>query len=378
MDKIKIYINKIGQELRNDPKPFLIAGSALLASTFLITAAVTTLDKKSQIKPLAQSDQIMAQTLLPDDYLNPNSFYPKAEKEIVYIDPPAQPREMIDPRDMFLPLPNIGPDKMELMRLELMEKRRKMANVFKVENKPTNINYQRTPTKMVDVSAHDDYRSLGLEKNIPSYPVDLERVLTVTNIIPITLESGIRSDIGSQKVQAVVNQDVYGTHGRVVLIPRGTKAIGEYEPLEEPGDERLEIRWTRLERPDGIGIVMDAEGLDVQGQSGLSGEVDSRFKDRYGNALLLATLASAAQLSVGTDSEAQASAASNFSSEFSSVSAELVSQGFDLAPRIKIPSGTRMVISPLTDLFFREPELEEITVRPVEAEINTYDLAKTD
>lgn len=364
-DEKNELLDRIKTEVKTNPQPFIAMGVLTVIVTIIVSTMLFALDSDDVILEDNSSDAVFAKKTLPDDYLNPTGFKPKVEVKTVYVEP-EKPEPKLDPRDLFTPLPEPTIDNNEIYRRQLLEKRRKPHKIFKVENAPSNAHFKSFPTKTIDVSQDKDYSDLGLEKNIPSYPVDLTRVLTVTNIIPITLESSIRSDIGSQKVQAIVNQDVYGTHGRTVLIPRGSKAVGSYEPLSEPGEERLEIVWTRLERPDGIAMIMDAEGLDVQGRSGLSGKVDTRFMDKYSNSLLLATLASVAQLSVSTDSPAQASAASNFSSEFSAVSAELAAQGFELEPRVSIPAGTRMTISPLTDLFFPEPKLEKVTITPVD------------
>lgn len=377
IEKLKYTASLIRQEILGNPKIIILGavmcGTAVASVVFVNKYA----EKRSEIKPIRQSEKTFVSQQTPDDYLSPFSNLPVPEKEVIVIEPEPEPKITLRPEDLFTPLPDPLPNKYEVLRGKILEARRKTQGIFKVSEESTVTDFKPLPKRIIENSFDIDYKDLGLEKNIPSFPVDLTRVLTITNVIPITFESSIRSDIGSQKVQAIINQDVYGTHGNTVLIPRGSKAVGAYEPLEDPGDERLAIVWTRIERPDGIAIVMDAEGLDVQGQAGLSGKLDSRFFDRYGNALLLATLASAAQLTVDAESQAQASAAANFSSEFSAVSAELISQNFDLAPRLTIPSGTRSVISPLTDIFFKDPVLDEITVVPTQVPISTFDLAKS-
>ena len=67
-----------------------------------------------------------------------------------------------------------------------------------------------------------------------SYPVDMSRVVTVDKYMPAILQNEINSELGG-KVVAQVEENVFGGHGRNILIPAGGKAIGRYKPLTKVG-----------------------------------------------------------------------------------------------------------------------------------------------
>src|SRR5208337_3231680 len=100
------------------------------------------------------------------------------------------------------------------------------------------------------------------------------------------LETGIQSDLPGN-VRASVSEDVYSFDGRRVLIPKGTMLTGEYRSGIVRGQSRVLIIWTRMLRADGVSLMLGSYGTDNLGRSGLEGEVDKHFLERFGNAALL-------------------------------------------------------------------------------------------
>jgi type IV secretion system protein VirB10 len=91
-------------------------------------------------------------------------------------------------------------------------------------------------------------------------------------------------------VRALVQRDVRGFDGSRVLIQRGSRLYGEYEADLQAGQKRASIRWTRLIRPDGVTIALDSPASDPLGRAGVKGDVDSKFFQRFGGALLQSVL----------------------------------------------------------------------------------------
>jgi type IV secretion system protein VirB10 len=108
------------------------------------------------------------------------------------------------------------------------------------------------------------------------------------------LETGIQSDLPGN-VRASVSEDVYSFDGRRVLIPKGTMLTGEYRSGVVRGQSRVLIIWTRMLRADGVSLMLGSYGTDNLGRSGLEGEVDKHFLDRFGNAALLTLTGGVAQ-----------------------------------------------------------------------------------
>lgn len=91
-------------------------------------------------------------------------------------------------------------------------------------------------------------------------------------------------------VRAVVSVDTRGFDGRRVLVPRGSRLIGEYQAFVQSGQNRVLINWTRLIRPDGVAIALSSPAADSLGGAGVPGKVHSFFLQRFGAALLQSAL----------------------------------------------------------------------------------------
>ncbi len=107
-------------------------------------------------------------------------------------------------------------------------------------------------------------------------------------LIPAVLETGFDSTKPGF-ARAVVSHDVRGFDGKNVLIPRGSRLIGEYQSVTAQGQNRAIITWTRLIRPDGMTIMMDSPAVDTVGRGGIKASVNTHFFARLGDALLQST-----------------------------------------------------------------------------------------
>jgi type IV secretion system protein VirB10 len=108
-------------------------------------------------------------------------------------------------------------------------------------------------------------------------------------VVPAVLETALDST-GPGGIRAIVSRDVRGFDGTRILIPRGSRIYGEYGAELGRGQNRALIRWTRLVRPDGALIALDSPASDPLGRAGVRGKVDSKFLERFGEALLQSTL----------------------------------------------------------------------------------------
>jgi type IV secretion system protein VirB10 len=113
-------------------------------------------------------------------------------------------------------------------------------------------------------------------------------------LMTAVLETAINSDLPGF-VRAVVSQDVKSYDGKRVLIPRGSRLVGEYKSNLAVGQSRAYILWTRLLRPDGSSMALASPATDFSGSNGLSGKVDNHFFKRFGAAILLSAIGAAGQ-----------------------------------------------------------------------------------
>jgi type IV secretion system protein VirB10 len=108
-------------------------------------------------------------------------------------------------------------------------------------------------------------------------------------LIPAVLETGFDSTKPGF-ARAIVSRDVRSFDGKNVLIPRGSRLIGEYRSAATQGQNRAVITWTRLIRPDGMTIMLDSPAVDTLGRGGVKASVNTHFFSRLGDALLQSTV----------------------------------------------------------------------------------------
>jgi len=183
---------------------------------------------------------------------------------------------------------------------------------------------------------------------------DREFIIAQGKLIDAVLESAVNTDQPGM-LRALVSEDIYGDTGRTVLLPRGSRLIGQYDSSAAQGQSRVFIIWQRVIRPDGIDITLDSGGTDPLGQAGVEGNVNRHFFTMFGAATLLSIIG-AASATVGVGAQDANNSLSTYRSS--------VSQGFNEAannvmgvfvrikPTITIHPGTAVKVFVARDLYF--------------------------
>lgn len=179
---------------------------------------------------------------------------------------------------------------------------------------------------------------------------DLARTAPQGTVIAAVLETAINSDLPGS-VRAVVSRDVRGFDGREVLIPRGSKLIGQYKSAVAVGQTRAFVIWSRILTPQGVSIDVDSPGTDRLGRGGLDGETDTHFFRRFGAAILLTVM------SIGLDAAASHNGSGNTFVIASPVQANRVAEialqkQIDIPATIKVAQGTPLQVFVSRDLDF--------------------------
>ena len=169
-------------------------------------------------------------------------------------------------------------------------------------------------------------------------------------LIAAVLETAINSDLPGY-VRALVSRDVRSFDASRVLIPRGSRLIGQYRSGVALGQSRAFVIWTRLIRPDGVTIDLNSPGTDALGRGGIEGETDSHFLSRFGGAILLTLLGAAADAAASdnnSDTQVIIGVARGGSD---AASVALHDQG-NVSPTIRVVQGTPIRIFVARDLDF--------------------------
>ena len=181
---------------------------------------------------------------------------------------------------------------------------------------------------------------------------DLGRTVPQGAVIAAVLETAINSDLPGS-VRAVVSRDVRSFDGSRVLIPRGSKLVGQYKSAAAVGQTRAFVVWSRIISPTGITIDVGSPATDRLGRGGLDGEVDTHFFRRFGASILLSVV------SAGTQALANSATSGNNNTlvigspaQANQVASIALQKQIDIPDTIKVAQGAPVQVFVARDLDF--------------------------
>lgn len=210
---------------------------------------------------------------------------------------------------------------------------------------------------VLDFPAGSDQRS-GTQtsagaKNSADAPIDATVmpdqtfVMPAGTIIPATLETPIDT-ARPGLARAIVSEDTRGFDGKRVLVPRGSRLIGEYQSDVRASQNRVLVTWTRLIRPDGVAIRISSPAADEIGGAGIPGHLNTYFLRRFAGAVMQSAL------SVGVNLASRPGNGSlivGLPGTTATVGQDLVG-GNDLRPKVTLKQGALLNVFVARDLNF--------------------------
>lgn len=166
-------------------------------------------------------------------------------------------------------------------------------------------------------------------------------VLQAGAVIAAAMMTGLRSDLPGQ-ITAQVTENVYdGPTGRTLLIPQGSRLVGQYDAQVAFGQSRALLVWTRLIMPNGRSIVLERQpGSDPSGYAGLEDEVDNHWRQVFRAALVSTLLSIGSEAGAGNDEDELVSAIRRGSSDgVSQVGRQLVGRAANIQPTLTVRPG---------------------------------------
>jgi type IV secretion system protein VirB10 len=173
----------------------------------------------------------------------------------------------------------------------------------------------------------------------------------------------MNSDLPGE-VRGLVRENIYDTPtGHYLLIPQGSRVIGEYSSRVAYGQDSIQVVWTRLIFPNGTSVDLGGlNGQDVRGQSGFRDKVDNHYVRLIGDVLLTSAFSAGIQIATNGGSSsnsnpysAQSVAAAATAQQLGEFGMEMARRDMNRQPTIKISIGYRFTIRVQKDLVFERP-----------------------
>ena len=181
-------------------------------------------------------------------------------------------------------------------------------------------------------------------------PISPYQIMAGT-IISASLITELNSDLPGQVI-AQVTENVYDSAtGQHLLIPQGSRLLGEYDSDIESGQSRALVIWNRLIRPDGSSLVIEnSPGVDLSGQSGLTDRVDRHTGSLVRAALLSTVLSAAAELGTDSDDSLTLALRDGGQRTINQAGQKIVTRSLSRKPIIRVRPGWRLGVIVNRDL----------------------------
>ncbi|MCV9937442.1 type IV secretion system protein VirB10 [Boseaceae bacterium BT-24-1] len=320
--------------------------------------------------------------------------------------PPPPPQTIQPPPAPEPPLPTAAANDDEARRLAELERqrlaeeeRRKWERLRAPQvisdNSATAAGAGNLESSSGTATAADDDPNRRFLASVSAAGVDISRatrnnridaLVAQGTLIRGVLETAVQSDLPGM-VRAVVTENVWSYDGRRILIPAGSRLVGEYKSGLTRGQTRVFVVWTRLLRFDGVSIQLGSNGTDDLGRAGSAGTVDNHYLERFGAAIMLSLVGGAAQFLSGfgqnydstgngtvvttTDPvtgavtqtqtgvgqnqlslQARQIAAQNVSQTLTNIAQEALKNSINIPPTIHLDQGIRIIVFVRRDLDF--------------------------
>jgi type IV secretion system protein VirB10 len=307
--------------------------------------------------------------------------------------PPAPPVTLQPPAAPAPPLTMVPPNDdearrlAELERLRQEEERRKWERLRAPQVIADNASATAAAANPNDTNqaagAPDDDPNRRFLASVSAAGVDVSRATKNNRIDALVaqgtfirgvLETAVQSDLPGM-VRATVTENVWSFDGRRVLIPAGSRLIGEYKSGIAQGQTRVFVVWTRLLRSDhyverfGAAIMLSIVGGAAQFLSAYGQNTNG-----YGNGTVITTtdpvtgIVTQTQTGVNQNQlslQARQIAAQNVSQTLTNIAQEALRNSINIPPTIYLDQGSRIIVFVRRDLdfssFYPDPVKEALT-----------------
>lgn len=157
-------------------------------------------------------------------------------------------------------------------------------------------------------------------------------------------------------VNCLVTSPIYSHDGQYVVIPAGSRVLGETRPVQSFGETRLAVAFNRLVMPDGRTHRLEQfMGLSDIGEAGLKDQVNQHYRSTFGASAAVGLLTGFAQYlgTMGLNSgngDRTVVIAGNVGDSTAQATAQTMNRFLNRLPTVTIREGHRVKVYLTNDL----------------------------
>ena len=195
-------------------------------------------------------------------------------------------------------------------------------------NARSNANFSNSKVKVIEPYTGGVSTVAGIHHYDPNL------FLVRGTFIPCSMDVKLISMLGGQ-ITCTVAEDIYSANGNVLLIEKGSTAVGSYKKTGlQNGMNRLYAIWEDIRTPNNIIISVGSGATDELGTAGMVGEVDNHWGMRVGGAILLSVIDDALSAAVSNLGRNNNYTVNNFASQSARMSEMMLRQYINIPPTL--------------------------------------------
>jgi len=154
-------------------------------------------------------------------------------------------------------------------------------------------------------------------------------------------------------VNTMLTTDAYSHDRQHLLIPQGSRILGEVKPVASFGQQRLAVVFHRIIMPDEYSVSLDQfQGLNQIGETGLRDQVNHHYLEIFGVSIAIGAIAGLSQANTlyGISESATDAYRQGFAASLSQSSLRILDRFLNILPTFTIREGYRIKVYLASDL----------------------------
>jgi|SRR5579871_2060449 len=154
-------------------------------------------------------------------------------------------------------------------------------------------------------------------------------------------------------VNTMLATNVYSHDRQHLLIPQGSRILGEVKPVASLGQQRLAVVFHRIIMPDGYSLSLDQfQGLNQIGETGLRDQVNHHYLEIFGVSIAIGAIAGLSQANTqyGFTESASDAYRQGLAASLSQSSLRILDRFLNILPTFTIRVGHRIKVYLASDL----------------------------